>query len=67
MATKIRRNFKFWMLIYAGFAVALVAANIEPPYKPAATAVSLEAMPAGIAIGQAFFLPAINHSRRNDI
>ena len=55
------------MLIYAGFAVALAAANIEPPYKPAATAVSLESMPAGIAIGQAFFLPAINHSRRNDI
>jgi len=67
MATKIRRSFKSWMLVYAGFAVALAAANIEPPYKPAATAVSLESMPAGIAIGQAFFLPAINHSRRNDI
>lgn len=67
MATKIRLSLKFWMLVYAGFAVALVAANIGPPHKPGATAVSLETMPAGVATEQAFFLPAINHPRRNDI
>jgi len=67
MAAKTKSNFKSWIIVYVGFALALITANSgvkRENYAP-------EAIPGvravDIVVDKAFFQPITNQSSRNDI
>jgi len=67
MPTVIKRSLKSWMLVYAGFALALTAANIgsQPVSTPAL--VSPGTLPGEVSVERSFFQPTVAQPRRNDI
>ena len=67
MSTAIKRSLKTWMLVYAGFVVALTAANYGEDSVSDLTEVSPGSLPARISTEEVFFRPAVERPRRNDI
>ena len=67
MPTPIKRGLKTWMLVYAGFALALVAANGAPDRDSNADHLSPGSLPTEISADQAFFRQAVEQPVRNDI
>ncbi len=67
MSAAIKRNLKFWMLVYVGFVVALTAANLGTDRESDLTDVSPGSLPAGITPEKSFFRPTVEPFRRNDI
>jgi hypothetical protein len=67
MQTFIKRSPKTWILVYAGFLLALTAANTGPNPDSDSALVSPGSLPAEVSIEKVFFHPTIKRPRRNDI
>ncbi len=65
MTAKIKSGFKFWMLIYVAFVVALTSAGTAG--ESSAASVSPGTYPADTRADKVFFAPTIERPRRNDI
>lgn len=65
MTAKIKSAFKFWMLVYAAFVVALIAASTSG--ESSAASVSPGTYPSEATADRVFFTPTIERPRRNDI
>ena len=66
MPTYIRRSLKTWMLVYVGFALALVAANTRPGAESITLDVSPVSTPAEIFATPALFRPLVTDAPRFD-
>jgi len=67
MPTFIKHSPKSWILVYAGFVLALIAANIGPNPDSDSALVSPGSLPAEVSVKKIFFRPTIAQPRRNDI
>lgn len=67
MQSFIKRSPKSWILVYAGFVLALTAANIGPNPDSDFALVSPGSLPAEVSVNKIFFRPTIARTRRNDI
>jgi hypothetical protein len=67
MPTVIKRSLKSWMLVYAGFALALTAANFGSNADTRSALVSPGSLPNEVSVERSFFQPAFAQPRRNDI
>ena len=65
MATKLRRSFKSWVVIYMGFAVAMYVTG--PANDAARKLVSPGSLPSELTADRDFFAPAASLIRRQDI
>ena len=67
MPATIRRSLKTWMLVYVGFALALMAADIGSTESSDVVDVSPGSIPGNIAVELSYFRPLVEQPSRNDI
>jgi len=67
MPTVIKRSLKSWMLVYAGFALALTAANSGSDSDTSSALVSPGSLPDEVSVERSFFQPTVAQPRRSDI
>jgi hypothetical protein len=63
----IKRSVKTWMLVYVAFLVAFAAAGAGEPPKSDLAALSPGSLPSAMSTDKAYFRPAVEQARRNDI